>query len=148
MEYETFRSVVREQAELESLAAADDAAAATLVTLSERVPDARDLAEQVPHEVGEQLTATDSYESFGYDEFVARVVEREEIADDRTAAERYAQTVVAVLLDAVDSEDSDDLLSHHRLRGTVLDGRSRGDLGVATSMARQRLAPELESSTT
>ena len=114
MEYETFRQRVRVRGELPSDDAAERAIRATLVTLSERVPDddARDLAEQLPGDVGNHLTAADGRESFGYDEFVARVAEREgDASPDLDAAERHARAVIAVLLDAVRSRDSDDLLS-------------------------------------
>lgn len=114
MEYAEFR---REVADRTDLAEADveTAVGATLVTLSERVPDeaARGLAEQLPGEVGGHLTAADGHESFGYDEFVARVAERTGAGDpDLELAEYHAQAVVSVLLDAVQSETSDDVLSH------------------------------------
>lgn len=118
MEYAEFVRRVADRADLPSRRAAEAAVQATLTTLSERVPDddARDVAEQVPQEVGGHLTAADGHESFGYDEFVARVMEREGTTDastaDREAAAVHAQAVVAVLLDAVQSRTSDDLLSH------------------------------------
>lgn len=116
MEYQTFVREVEERTDLSTAEEADDAIGATLVTLSERVPDetARNLAEQLPHEIGEYLTAADGSTSFGFDEFVARVLEREMVTDvaERETARRHAQAVVAVLLDAVTSRKSDDVLSH------------------------------------
>lgn len=118
MEYVEFVRQVMERGSLASREAAETAIQATLTTLSERIPDddARDVAEQVPQGVGGHLTAADEHESFGYDEFVARVMEREGTTDaaagDREAAAVHAQAVVAVLLDSVQSRTSDDLLSH------------------------------------
>lgn len=114
MEYEEFVSAVQGDADL-SRTEAESAIAATLTTLSERVPDgdARDVAEQLPHEVGEHLTTADGRDSFGYDEFVTRVAEREDRdIEERASAERDAQAVVATLLDAVASRTTDDLLTY------------------------------------
>lgn len=115
MEYEEFRDRIGDRAGV----GADEterAIEATLTTLSERIPDAeaQDLAEQLPHEIGEHLTAADGHESFGYDEFVARVRERTADGDlpDREVAVSHAQAVVAVLLEAVQSTQTDDVLSY------------------------------------
>jgi uncharacterized protein (DUF2267 family) len=116
MEYDDFLANVQTIADLPSADEATAAIEATLITLSERVPDdqARDLAEQLPDEVGTYLSAADDMESFDYDEFVARVMKREGETgpEDRPVAARHAQAVVAVLLDAVESRESDDLLSY------------------------------------
>jgi uncharacterized protein (DUF2267 family) len=116
MEYERFRETVRERAGLAAEEAPEDVLAAVLVTLSERLPDdeCRDLAEQLPHEVGESMTAADGSTSFGYGEFVTRVAEREERVGnaDRGRVERHAAAVVAVLLEAVTARESDDVLSY------------------------------------
>ena len=116
MEYQTFVREVEEHTDLSTAEEADDAIGATLVTLSERVPDetARTLAEQLPHEVGEYLTAADGSSSFGFDEFVAPALARETVTEvaEREAARRHAQAVVAVLLNAVTSRKSDDVLSY------------------------------------
>lgn len=116
MEYQTFVRAVEDRTGLSTAEEVDDATGATLVTFSERIPDeeARDLASQLPDEVGSYLTAADGSESFGFDEFVTRVLERESVTemDERDAATEHAQAVVAVLLDAVTSEESDDVLSY------------------------------------
>lgn len=113
MEYAEFRRRVRDRAGLDTDESTAEAIAATLITLSERVPDAdaQDLAEQLPDEVGEHLTAADSAGAFGYDEFRTRVAEREAADPDPEAAAIHAQAVVAVLLEAVSGRESDDLLS-------------------------------------
>ncbi|WP_327053326.1 DUF2267 domain-containing protein [Halomicrococcus gelatinilyticus] len=116
MEYQAFIRAVEERTDLSTADEADDAVGATLVTLSERIPDqeAQDLASQLPTEVGSYLTIADGSTSFGFDEFVARVLERETVTeiDERDAAVEHAQAVIAVLLDAVTSRESDDVLSY------------------------------------
>lgn len=116
MEYEEFLRRVAERGGLVEGEEPDDVVGAVLVTLSERVPDAecRSLAEQLPHEVGQYMTAADGAESFDYGEFVSRVQEREETVDrvDRAVVEQHAAAVVSVLLEAVAPRKSDDLLPH------------------------------------
>lgn len=114
MEHARFVHEVRERAGLETDEEVETAVQAALTTLSERVPDeeARNLAEQVPHEIGEHLTAADDLRSFGYDEYVTRVMEREELDADRDAAERHAQAVVGVLVEAVTPRQGNDILPY------------------------------------
>ncbi|MFB6137784.1 MAG: DUF2267 domain-containing protein [Halobacteriaceae archaeon] len=115
MEYAEFESRVAQRAGI-PVDEVEAAAEATLATLSERLPDdeSRAVAEQLPEPASTFLTAADGRQSFGYDEYLARVGERMDDATgvERAAAERRAQTVVAVLLDAADSETTDDLLSY------------------------------------
>jgi len=106
MDYSEFLGQLQHRLELASQQAAVRATRATLETLGERLDpgEAGDLAAQLPQEIGRYLEHSDEAESFGWDEFVDRVVEREGMGpDDRADAVYHARIVVALVAEAVDA---------------------------------------------
>jgi uncharacterized protein (DUF2267 family) len=104
IDYETFMTIVGEEAEL-GWDAAERAARAVLETLGERIAqgEARDLAGQLPPELSPWIATTTSAEGFDVDEFVRRVAEREGV--DVASAERHARAVFTALSRAVDRRE-------------------------------------------
>ena len=103
-EHEQFIATVQLNAGL-SRPDAERAARAALETLAERLSagEARDLAEQLPPELAPWLAT----ESFGVDEFLRRVAEREGV--DIAAAEQHARAVFAALGRTVGEDEIDDM---------------------------------------
>jgi uncharacterized protein (DUF2267 family) len=76
----------------------------TLETLSRRIDpnEADDLAAQLPEEIGRQLAKVDELESFSWEEFVERIAEKGEYADDEVAgAVHHARVVMDVVDEAI-----------------------------------------------
>jgi len=117
MDHDAFIGEVQNRAELPSRGAALSASRATLQTLGDRIQEgkATNLAAQLSDELGRYLEEhADAPESFGFDEFIDRVAERDEsIAnhgdDDLSAAAFHARVVIDVLEEAVSGEQLDDL---------------------------------------
>ena len=117
MDHDTFIGEVQNRAELASRGAALSASRATLETLGDRLQEgeATDLAAQLSDELGrclEEHAATT--ESFGFDEFIEHVADRDENVsgsddDDLSAAAFHARTVIDVLSDGVSEGELDDL---------------------------------------
>ncbi|WP_137291726.1 DUF2267 domain-containing protein [Natronorubrum halophilum] len=104
MQYGTFIGEVQHRAQLDSREAGLSVSRATLTTLSERIQpgEAENLGAQLPDELGRFLEEVDDVERFGFDEFVERVADREEIGDDDPAdAAFHAQVVIDVVEEAV-----------------------------------------------
>jgi len=82
-------------------------ARAVLCTLGERVGtrQARELGRHLPPELAGVLDDVEAGEPFGYDEFIARVAQRENA--DRTVAARDAGAVMACLLEIVPGTELD-----------------------------------------
>lgn len=106
MEHDVFIGQVQARARLPSRGHAERATRATLETLGERVPEglARDVAAQLPTEIGEHLRRTitlaglGSGERFDRDEFIRRVAARE--TSDPAAAAYHARVVLEILGEA------------------------------------------------
>lgn len=117
MDHDTFIGEVQNRAELASRGAALSASRATLQTLGDRIQEgeATDLAAQLSDELGRYLEEhAATTESFGFDEFVERVADRDENVngtdnDDLSAAAFHARTVIDVLSDAVTEGELNDL---------------------------------------
>ena len=107
-EHEQFLTTVAQKART-SLAAAEDAARATLQTLAERLSAgrARDLAAQLPPEVAVWLRTNGRPEGFGAEEFVRRVAERE--GTDVETATRHACAVFTALTRSVRPQEIADM---------------------------------------
>ena len=105
MQYSEFLGQVQHRASLDSEQAAEKAERTTLETLSERLGpgEADDLGAQLPEEIGRHLSKIDDVESFSWDGFVDRLVERRDIdsRDDRADAVFEAQVVMEVVDEAV-----------------------------------------------
>ncbi|RCV49994.1 DUF2267 domain-containing protein [Marinitenerispora sediminis] len=107
MQHDEFIGHVQDRARLASRGEAERAARATLQTLAERLPSglARNLAGQLPIEIGDQLETAATGEAagavrFGEQEFFDRVAER--AGTDRAGGGRLARAVCAVTCEAVD----------------------------------------------
>lgn len=101
MDHDQFIGTVQQRAGIASRGEAERATRATLETLAERMADgaAKNLAAQLPHEIGEHLRRhapgqAGTGEPFGMQEFFARVTEREGV--DGPAAVFHARTVLEV----------------------------------------------------
>ncbi|WP_276255282.1 DUF2267 domain-containing protein [Halomontanus rarus] len=106
MERQQFTETVNERtdADLEG-EAVTDTVRAVLSTLGERLSDdqARDLAAQLPGDLGSPLTEGESGQRFSEEEFVARVDQRLETTD--VTGQQAATAVMGTLLEAVDAEE-------------------------------------------
>jgi uncharacterized protein (DUF2267 family) len=109
-EYEQFIKTIQHKAEL-SWEQAALAARVTLSTLAERLStgEARDIAEQLPGQVGIWLEPKEEAERFDADEFLRRIAEREGV--DLEAAERHARAVFTAIARAVSRQELDDMVS-------------------------------------
>lgn len=104
MDYDTFVGEVQNRAQLPTREDAVGIIRITLKTFSERLePGAADnLSAQLPNEIGRHLSKVDEVEQFGWEEFVDRIVERGEYADDEAAtAVHHARSVMDVVEEAV-----------------------------------------------
>ncbi|WP_049921041.1 DUF2267 domain-containing protein [Halopiger djelfimassiliensis] len=112
MQYDAFIGEVQHRAQLDSREAALSISRATLTTLSERIEpgEAENIGAQLPEELGRFLEEVDEVERFGFEEFVDRVAEREEIGEEDPAdAAFHAQVVLDVLAEAVTEGALEDL---------------------------------------
>jgi uncharacterized protein (DUF2267 family) len=107
-EYEQFIKTIQRKAEI-SWGEAERAAATTLSTLAERISagEARDIAEQLPGDLGKWLSGANGAQPFHVDEFLRRIAEREEV--DLDTAERHARAVFTALGRSVDIDELEDL---------------------------------------
>lgn len=101
MKHDEFIGQVQHRARLGSRGEAERATRATLETLAERIADgaARNLAGQLPSEIGEHLRRhapeeAGTGEQFALDDFLERVTEREGF--DKPAAAFHARVVLEV----------------------------------------------------
>jgi uncharacterized protein (DUF2267 family) len=107
-DYERFITTVQQKAQI-SWEKAERATASTLSTLAERLSagEARDLAEELPGDLGRWLASADGAEPFHADEFLRRVAEREDV--DIETAERHARAVFAALGRTVSADELADM---------------------------------------
>lgn len=110
MKYQDFLGQVQARARLSSLDASVKATRATLTTLGERLldPQAHHIAAQLPEELGRMLEDR-GQESFGFDEFIARVSQRENT--EFPHATYHARVVLEVLGEAISPGSLDKLRS-------------------------------------
>lgn len=111
MKHDEFIGQVQHRARLSSRGEAERATRATLETLAERLAggEARDLAAQLPPEIGDHLRGqwSDMGERFSLAEFFRRVSLREGV--DPPAAVFHARAVIEVLGEAVSQGELDDV---------------------------------------
>lgn len=105
MDHDEFIAQVEHRARLASRGDAERATRATLETLAERITDgaAKNLAAQLPNEIGEHLRRNANEqagtgEQFSLDDFLGRVTERECV--DQPAAVFHARVVLEVTEEA------------------------------------------------
>ncbi|GAB3027607.1 DUF2267 domain-containing protein [Natronobiforma cellulositropha] len=105
MQYADFVGQVQHRAQLDSQEAALSTSRATLETLAERVQpgDAKNLAAQLPTEIGRHLERSDDADRFDLEEFYETVAERERVGEGERADVVYrSRVVIDVVDDAVD----------------------------------------------
>lgn len=111
MKHDEFIGQVQHRARLSSRGEAERATRVTLETLAERLAggEAKDLAAQLPQEIGEHLRGEWSGrgERFSLDEFFRRVSLREGV--DLPEALYHARAVIEVLSEAVSKGEIDDV---------------------------------------
>jgi uncharacterized protein (DUF2267 family) len=115
MDYDRFMEIVEQMAHLDR-DGAERATRATLMTLGERIAEgeARDLAAELPPELGPLLSAGPKAEPFDVIEFIRRVAERENV--DLETAERHASAVFVALYRAVSPKELSDMLAELPVR--------------------------------
>lgn len=111
MKYDQFIKEVQHKIGFGSKDAALIATKATLQTLGERLSqgEEKDVAAQLPRELGQYLKDSHDRKTFGLDEFVERVARREGI--DSNVARTHAKGVIGVLHKAVSEGEWDDILA-------------------------------------
>lgn len=110
MKYDEFIKHVQSVAQLNSREEAEQATRATLETIRERIvgDEAKDLASQLPQELGEFLRGREGEngQTFSLQEFITRVSEKE--GYDPVAATTHIRAVFAVLQNAVTPGEFED----------------------------------------
>ena len=111
MTRDTFLETVKERAYLDDNDAAKKATQATLEVLGKRLfgGEATDLAAQLPDGIKEYLIPAEATTSFGAEEFVSMVADREEV--DKGTARLHAKAVLSVLSEAVSGGEMKDIKS-------------------------------------
>jgi uncharacterized protein (DUF2267 family) len=107
-DYEQFIKTIQSKARI-SWDEAELAARSTLETLAERLSagEARDIARQLPGDLGRWLEGSDGAQPFHADEFLRRVAEREGV--DLETAERHARAVFIALGRTVSADEIEDM---------------------------------------
>ena len=131
----TFIGQVQNRAELPSQEDAVRVTRVTLETLSRRIDpnEADDLAAQLPEEIGRHLAKVDELESFSWEEFVERIAEKGEYADDEVAGPVHQARVV---MDVVDEAITGNQLEN--VRGQLPDDEDWDEL---FALAEQETPP-------
>lgn len=108
MEYERFIKLVQERGGIEQFGVAERAASAVLEVLGEHLTEeqANSIAEQLPTHIRDAILQKNTAGSFGLQEFIRRVAEREEVTVRE--AEPHVLTVLAVLPDVISFEKARD----------------------------------------
>jgi uncharacterized protein (DUF2267 family) len=129
----TFLGIIEQAAGIER-EEAERAATATLHTLAERISrgEAADIALFLPRELRGAMTAVpEPAESFGFDEFVRRVAEREHV--DRETANNHVRAVFVALGQAVAPGELNDMMAQL--------SRDYAPLLEAAGIGRERATP-------
>ncbi|WP_101296775.1 DUF2267 domain-containing protein [Halegenticoccus soli] len=105
MDYDAFIGEVQNRAQLSSREDAVRATRITLETLSRRIKPgaAENLAAQLPEKIGRHLSKVGTVETFEWNEFVGRVVEKRDYnpEDERGDAVHHSRAVMDVVAEAV-----------------------------------------------
>lgn len=111
MKYEQFVRQVEARGSFESRDHAEKAVRATLSVLGTRLGggESKDLASQLPPEVGAALPATGGGERFDIDEFLRRVAEQEGAGCSPDEARGHARAVLNTLSESVTEAELDDV---------------------------------------
>lgn len=111
MTRDVFLANVKQRADLDNPEAAKKATQATLEVLGKRLygGEASDLAAQLPDGINDYLIPAEANASFGSDEFISMVAEREAV--DKESARLHAKAVLSVLSEAVSGGEMKDVQS-------------------------------------
>jgi uncharacterized protein (DUF2267 family) len=107
MKHNEFIGKVQNRARLGTSGQAVRSTQATLEVLGQRLfgGEAKDLAAQLPREIGIYLKQNDGSEAFGLDEFYERVSEKEGV--DLPDAVHHARSVISVVQESVTAGELD-----------------------------------------
>jgi len=111
MQYEEFIKRIQERGNIKDFGVAERAASAVLEVLGENLEkdEAISLSRQLPAHMRYALVENNVAECFGIDEFIQRVMVREEVP--LKEAENHVRTVLPLLREVIDLEASEDALS-------------------------------------
>lgn len=111
MDYQTFMSEVKQRTDLENDTHTEEAVKSTLQVLGRRLSggEPSDLASQLPSGIRDFLLPAEANQSFGPEEFVQMVAERENVNTQQ--AEKHIRAVLSVLSEAVSKGELDDIRS-------------------------------------
>jgi uncharacterized protein (DUF2267 family) len=109
MKYDEFIGQVQHRARLSSRGEAVQATRATLEVLRQRLAggEPKDLASQLPPEIGRYLRGAEAAEGFDLEEFFKRVSEKE--SAELPEAIHHARAVISVLKEAVTPGEMEDI---------------------------------------
>ena len=109
MQFDEFTGKVQHKAKLATTGEALAATRATLETLAERVAgdEPKNLAAQLPQEIGKYLEGAHIVERFSLAEFFDRVTEKEGV--DKPVAVYHARAVIDTVMEAVSEGEIEDL---------------------------------------
>jgi uncharacterized protein (DUF2267 family) len=111
MQYEEFIKRVQERGKIKDFGVAERAASAVLEVLGENLEkdDAIILSQQLPTHMRYAIVENNIAECFGLDEFIQRVMVREEVP--LKEAENHVRAVLPLLREVIDMDASEDALS-------------------------------------
>jgi len=105
-----FLSIVRDRARLRNEEEAERVTNIVLEIFGEHlsVAEAQDIADQLPPGIGKYILEGNKAESFGLDEFLARISEREGVSKE--TAELHARAVLSVMVEQLTKLELEDVL--------------------------------------
>ncbi|MEW6118328.1 MAG: DUF2267 domain-containing protein [Nitrospirota bacterium] len=111
MRYNEFITIVQDRGHIATFEQAERTARIVLEVLGERLSEGEtiDVAEQLPHELRSALLQSTDVSSFGKDEFIKRVSEREYVG--LIEAEEHVRAVLSIIPTAISTEEFYDMLS-------------------------------------
>ncbi|MEW6117794.1 MAG: DUF2267 domain-containing protein [Nitrospirota bacterium] len=111
MEYEEFITLIQQFGRIEQFGVAERAVSAVLEVLGEHLSEeqAISIARQLPTHIRDAIMTNNVASSFGLDEFIRRVADREEIGP--AEAEKHIRAVFSVLTDAIDLDKARDAIA-------------------------------------
>jgi uncharacterized protein (DUF2267 family) len=111
MQYEEFIKLIQKRGNIKSFGVAERAASAVLEVLGENLAkdEAISLSQQLPTHIRYAIIENNIAECFGLDEFIQRVMVREEVP--LKEAENHVRTVLPVVGEVIDVDEVQDALS-------------------------------------
>jgi uncharacterized protein (DUF2267 family) len=111
MEYEKFIKLIQERGQIEQFGVAERAASAVMEVLGEHLDEeqAISIARQLPTHIRDAILTNNVASSFGLDEYIRRVADREEIGPQD--AEYHIRAVFSVMPDAISLDKAQDAVA-------------------------------------